>query len=65
MTRTKQILREFTEASRQQALEAIEALTFAHALNTLGKTDEEFGEIMDLLNDHVLYCEEKMEALEP
>lgn len=61
--KTPEILRAFVEASLQQASEAREALCVAHAFNALGLNDREFTGMIQQIDDHILYCEEKLEVL--
>ena len=61
--KTPEILRAFVEASLQQASEVRESLCVAHAFNALGLDDREFTGMIEQIDDHIFYCEEKLEAL--
>ena len=61
--KTPEILRAFVEASLQQASEVREALFVAHAFNALGLDDREFVGMILQIDDHILFCEEKLEML--
>lgn len=63
MMKTPEILRAFVEASLQQASEVRESLCVAHAFNALGLDDREFTGMIEQIDDHIFYCEEKLEVL--
>ena len=63
-TKTLTILRAFTELSMRQAEETSMALRKAFERGSLPFTDAEMEDMEKKLNNHYIYCEKKLEALD-